>query len=1000
MFLSIQTDKLPPAIPPIGLVFKLNPLPDNTTPFFVPRINNPDFDIPNGNPPGIIQIINGNLGVTNTVMSDTINKTLNTLNEEDRQAYLDGINKNDQFASIEKTIIQSMMDSQKPYIELVKVLIDMLKILEDCSCRLLGSSIKIPVVNKWIGVPSKKPQYTKNSLNEENENAKNASYIKSEIKKASQISDANFNRTQFAKSDGETPDVNNVLNLKNAYYIGYFDEEGNTVEPPAWVINSKKWIGSDFNLSEDDNQLKQLPDNYPEAISFLRDINNTRLKVFDNEINKIDDNVNKETIINQINELKDVAIKSIEDNLYSEWYNKNITSQIKRKYSTEPISTVSTITDKKGNPIAPYVNIPKIKIDGDNEIEIPIVESSNQLTTATRKVNRKKQTIITGVKTENSEFGPVVVKPTSSTERSENFYYGKKVNNVTEQTIKEFLIPKNIKRYFLPLQFDVVNEYEIRNSETDEVLRIEQEIIPTEIDFENDYVLRLIKVVNMPVSDDIVVDYEDIESNGKINASTGTLFSNGNNIPEAYDDSLKGLNNHSATVNENDYSRLEGVIRPGLDPRFVSKDRYKTFWLVEALKKEDENITINGNKVNVDGDLTNSDSREWYGLLDKFTVLPILLTKLTPILIRKFLPIIIKLIEILTNPSKLVELISLIFEDKLAQHFKEYDTSFSSSATEDTNKTKRNAPNTPYGDSENAVYTSPNGESENVHDGSASINILGVDVKIKSVNGKIEASVGKKDEKSNSFFQLFLSLTKVPFDILKSVVDFFKKWIKKLLNPLTIPDALEELFTFKWITDLLGLGNIKKSFNMPNLENLTVENLNGFINSFSNKTDDISNSIASKTTGNLVEVSVYDVFVDGSYIRTEYEEKEISNLNNESANNVNYDNLRKLNPDFKVPESDGSSSEPYPLYCGSRNLTLSDILPLPFFTNDIKYNICELATTIQPLMKGITHILKYIQEFINICISIPSIIFGLEPHIQIPKLDIVKPIEDVVSNLN
>ena len=70
--LSIQRKEIPPALPPLGLVFKINPLPETATPFLVPVLNRPNFDISKDLTPGIVQYAQGNLGVAKTVLGPII----------------------------------------------------------------------------------------------------------------------------------------------------------------------------------------------------------------------------------------------------------------------------------------------------------------------------------------------------------------------------------------------------------------------------------------------------------------------------------------------------------------------------------------------------------------------------------------------------------------------------------------------------------------------------------------------------------------------------------------------------------------------------------------------------------------------------------------------------------------------------------------------------------------------------------------------------------------
>ena len=77
--LTIATSNIPPALPPIGFIFKLNPLPDDVTPFLVPVLDNPNFNILKANPPGIKQIVSGDLGITEAVYSKVLDPSVAAL---------------------------------------------------------------------------------------------------------------------------------------------------------------------------------------------------------------------------------------------------------------------------------------------------------------------------------------------------------------------------------------------------------------------------------------------------------------------------------------------------------------------------------------------------------------------------------------------------------------------------------------------------------------------------------------------------------------------------------------------------------------------------------------------------------------------------------------------------------------------------------------------------------------------------------------------------------
>ena len=152
-------------------------------PLLVPRITNPDF-AKNGQPPGIKELIEGDLGITekimmpilqpviditlaNPLLSDAIASAnqLEASNKDAISAQLisNYIPKNTGMKALEKTVISSMMESYKPIMDFLKIFLETIGVAEDVFCRFLGSSIKI--LGKEIGLPSRNPAHWNESLN-------------------------------------------------------------------------------------------------------------------------------------------------------------------------------------------------------------------------------------------------------------------------------------------------------------------------------------------------------------------------------------------------------------------------------------------------------------------------------------------------------------------------------------------------------------------------------------------------------------------------------------------------------------------------------------------------------------------------------------------------------------------------------------------------------------------------------------------------------------------
>jgi hypothetical protein len=144
--------------------------------------------------------------------------------------------------ALEKTIITSMMESHKPLIEFLQVFLESLAIAEDISCKFMGTSISVLGAN--LGIKSRSPHRWDKSLGY-TETINHA--LKTLLNASSSAT------TEMNKSMSNKHPLKDIIDTKPidkptgdtdlpAYYVGYFDSDGNSIDPPLWVKNSNKWF--------------------------------------------------------------------------------------------------------------------------------------------------------------------------------------------------------------------------------------------------------------------------------------------------------------------------------------------------------------------------------------------------------------------------------------------------------------------------------------------------------------------------------------------------------------------------------------------------------------------------------------------------------------------------------------------------------------------------------------------------------------------------------------
>jgi len=650
--------------------------------------------------------------------------------------------------------------------------------------------------------------------------------------------------------------------------------------------------------------------------------------------------------------------------------------------------------------------------------------------------------------------------------------------------------------------YEIVLEYEIRDIKTQTVLATEQEIIPQTIDFEKDYKLRLVRVINKPTNDKLkdlndkvfstksaALSYLKNSFDKNFDSKTGTAYATNNTIPEQYDEKLNGMNKHSAAVLDKNNKLFEGEIKHGVDPRFsgfrilkykekIGKDklvdtydldifnneiintntdttesndsasnkletiistvkksketkdtskyyykleqyRYQVFWLVEAIKLNDDgtfliNADVYDNNAGEDDTRdkkTKFNTKEWYGLLDKFTVIVIIVTRLIPKIARKFIPLIIKVIQILTNPLKLADLVFLIITDKLSKLFDMFDTKASKHSSEDKNKMSGDKL---AGSASKYHYQSVSMKSPiNVADGKQHVEIFGFFIGMAAKNGELILYYNKKlyeketkDLPEHGLINFILKLIKIPFDIIEKIVKFLIDLVKKLVNPFTLLPTIIDFITFQWLLDILLAaivavtallaGNFNMYDKVLQSKNPTEMN-NELLASLQSK--DIPES--------LVRVLVYHIFKNGKYVREEIEEKPLSNENIQMQSSFPppgvelTDDLKTILNNINPGNKESPNNPPYgqPASCGIRDVPLNAFMPSPFVCKSANFNNCDLIQLYDKPLEQIFSQLSFIQGIIQGLIALPFSALGLSPHIPIPKIDFVTPIKEKTESI-
>ncbi len=545
-----------------------------------------------------------------------------------------------------------------------------------------------------------------------------------------------------------------------------------------------------------------------------------------------------------------------------------------------------------------------------------------------------------------------------------------------------------------------------------------------------------------------------------IETASGTLYSNNSNIPDKLDINNPQNTKHSTDdINEENMLK-EGIIYHGLDPRYVDRVKWKVFYLIEAIKLDDNGLgTINGKHNPIEfvaagsptGGSGNSNNgvkkgKKWYGLVDKFTAVPTLTTKMVPLIAKQLIPSAMKFIQTASNPKKIGDLlIDIGIKDealsKFPQNFKTYSKNGFLNKEKSYSKSKPPKDFDSYDASgidktlsksdKSLVYMAPQVGVQDPKpifsmDGQAvaefghgafgkKLTSFGVELKngeFKSITKKSNNDFNKMpDNREHSVFNVILNFVKLPFEILFKIFKWILKWIKKLLVPPKIPAALAEFLSFSWLLEILGKDSIFQILGMKDATDQGFRNqMDALVNGMSGaKAQDLHDNVIKKLRGNelgFVEVLVYDILMNGKKIKQEIIERPYAgndigsnNLKDSSGAPVNkktaIDTLG--NPLGASPGSGAGNSGSN--QCGDGIMSMLSLFPVPFISPGVSFNSCDLPIVFLKPLESVYGLMKFIQEILNAFLSMPAAILGLDPKIPIPKFGKEIPFANILGEI-
>ena len=302
----------------------------------------------------------GDLGISEQLIQTQFLKYLNSSNSSESQILiksspfivnkLNNISSNDLkmkpcncgMKSFEKSIIQTIFESQKPYMDIIKIFISSMSKIEDVICRyyVLVSFQSYLVQFSSMGIfafpaailkaNSMKPQFNKKSMGYI-DNSNQLNNIDSILKNLESIRNSSLNKNSIpingtnsiietesiAYSTGNydpsytynyeyitinnanlslgtfsEPDTNKSFNIPNQIILDIFDFKGNIIynNIPSWIKNNKDWYGT-FSLMSSNPQ-----DDLNDYQDYIKD--NISLNI--SNINSVYDKIDKSSFISML----------------------------------------------------------------------------------------------------------------------------------------------------------------------------------------------------------------------------------------------------------------------------------------------------------------------------------------------------------------------------------------------------------------------------------------------------------------------------------------------------------------------------------------------------------------------------------------------------------------------------------------------------------------------------------------------------------------------------
>jgi hypothetical protein len=311
--------------------------------------------------------------------------------------------------ALEKSIIQSIFDSQKPYMDMFSELSNVLIAAEDIIARVLalGDKSLKPATNpralgyKQNGIVSSKNELAKlNSLTENTPDANNTSgNSNSNITNNNNIpNNQNWEIESIVYSTGDfKPNVKytyeyideiqpnpiitgtnsevNTSKLPQTLIVAIFDNNGNLISDDdinnntynlSWIKNSGKWFGSFNYLSSNDNDNLTLFTQYYKDYSEENAPINMSLSDKQNLTNKVNDYISS----NNYQEINDQITSLKKDCFFSDtkFTNTNLLSTYDNTGNSQQISFNQAFAPKKMN-----INGTAIWIDVESEYDLKLI---------------------------------------------------------------------------------------------------------------------------------------------------------------------------------------------------------------------------------------------------------------------------------------------------------------------------------------------------------------------------------------------------------------------------------------------------------------------------------------------------------------------------------------------------------------------------------------------------------------------------------------------------